>query len=708
MHGRIRLVGDETALPYPRFAEKTGLCSPLSTDGSYMREYNNTIQITENILTEGTVLRERNENGTYLTLDAKGSGIDLTEFIAGTCRCLCFRLEALENHSIPFGFFLYQDKEMVAEIRLGVLPNIATPVCLDTAWLNGQDLFPKANPGELKIVCHCGRIDRSRITKAVFASLPSFHSLSVKISDPVMLADNPEKFTLPAGKLVDEFGQNKRKAWPGKVGSIKELSDILKRQTKESMSKKKYPFQDWTAFGGWRKLKLQDGTGYFSRCKSKGKWYLVDPLGYAFFSMGPDCVSVGTDCRVGGVEQWLDWLPDREDPEYGRMFQREMFSFEQANLYRCLGKDWYEKWKNMIIALLKRNGLNTLGNWSDERLLGTEDIPYVTSLPEFPDTSVHIFRDFPDVFSLEFEVNARKSARALEKRKSDPLMIGYFLRNEPAWAFVDNLVLADEVLMNSADTFCKKALMEFLKEKYCSIENLNEAWGCALSGFKELENPDQIKEQEQTVILPEKVSEWSAASCADLREFSRKMLQKYLEIPCRACREVDSNHMILGMRWAWVSDPDLVTGWENLDVFSINCYAVDPTAAISNITDLGVDLPVLIGEFHFGALDAGPDSTGLEGVLTQKERGTAYRYYCERVAAHPSGVGCHYFQCYDQFVLGRFDGENYNIGLFDICSQPYQELFDSICECSGEIYEVKSNEQLPAEEKPVSIPMIAF
>lgn len=96
----------------------------------------------------------------------------------------------------------------------------------------------------------------------------------------------------------------------------------------------------------------------------------------------------------------------------------------------------------------------------------------------------------------------------------------------------------------------------------------------------------------------------------------------------------------------------------------------------------------MIGEFHFGALDTGLSATGLEGVLTQKDRGKAYRYYCERVAAHPNGVGCHYFQCYDQFVLGRFDGENYNIGLFDICSRPYQDMASYVKQCSEAMYEI--------------------
>lgn len=116
----------------------------------------------------------------------------------------------------------------------------------------------------------------------------------------------------------------------------------------------------------------------------------------------------------------------------------------------------------------------------------------------------------------------------------------------------------------------------------------------------------------------------------------------------------------------------------------------------------------MIGEFHFGALDTGLSATGLEGVLTQKDRGKAYSYYCERVAAHPNGVGCHYFQCYDQFVLGRFDGENYNIGLFDICSRPYQDMASYVKQCSEVMYEIADGTKVPTDEKAESIPMIAY
>ena len=72
----------------------------------------------------------------------------------------------------------------------------------------------------------------------------------------------------------------------------------------------------------------------------------------------------------------------------------------------------------------------------------TTEIPYVTSLPEFPTTKQNIFRDFPDVFNEEYEETAKKNAQELAHivPAHYSWMIGYFLRNEPSWAFVCNLV----------------------------------------------------------------------------------------------------------------------------------------------------------------------------------------------------------------------------------------------------------------------------
>lgn len=72
----------------------------------------------------------------------------------------------------------------------------------------------------------------------------------------------------------------------------------------------------------------------------------------------------------------------------------------------------------MMAGQLMQMGMNMLGNWSDHRLFEGTPIPYVTSLPEFPETDKKIFRDFPDVLSDEYQENADKNAQALAARKS--------------------------------------------------------------------------------------------------------------------------------------------------------------------------------------------------------------------------------------------------------------------------------------------------
>lgn len=658
-------------------------------------------------LTNGAKILETNDRGALLELDKEGAGILIPEFLSRKERYFIFKVKVLEEHSVSMNLLIYGEDpaEPVMNIRFGILPKLETQMCIDRTWFEGNVLFPENLAGDLKIVCHGRRIAQEEITRVELSSLQAFHNQKIVLTDLDFVKEAPE-VNLTDEKLVDAFGQNKRKEWKEKIHSEEELKEKMNCQLAEQG--KLFPFADWSKYGGWTRKKLTEGTGFFSRIKEdNGKWWLVDPLGYAFLSIGPDCVGPEIDCRIDGLEKNLDWLPSEDDSDYGVFFQSQhvipgrrrnfkSFSYSKANLYRVWGEKWKENWRSMIVGQLKAHGMNTLGNWSSDELFGTTEIPYVTSLPEFPTTKQNIFRDFPDVFNEEYEETAKKNAQELAPRANDPWMIGYFLRNEPSWAFVDNLVLADETLYNPARTSCKEKLIARMEEKYQSIDALNKAWNTDFVSFADLYRPQK------------EISKRSDAAKEDMRAFSRDMLRRYVEIPARACRAVDQNHMILGMRWAWISDPDLVEGWENFDVFSINCYAVDPTSAIQNIVDLGVDLPVMIGEFHFGALDAGLPATGLEGVLSQRDRGIAYCHYCEKAAAHPNGVGCHYFQCYDQFVLGRFDGENYNIGLFDICSQPYPDMMEQIKLCSSEIYEVADGQKEPCEEKADSIPMIAY
>lgn len=105
----------------------------------------------------------------------------------------------------------------------------------------------------------------------------------------------------------------------------------------------------------------------------------------------------------------------------------------------------------------------------------------------------------------------------------------------------------------------------------------------------------------------------------DLRLFARLMIERYVTIPSQACREADREHLNLGMRWAWISSPDVIAGWGKLRRVLHQLLCSGPNGhAGSNSRALGVDEPVIIGEFHHGALDAGLTATGLEGVTSQE------------------------------------------------------------------------------------------
>jgi hypothetical protein len=632
-------------------------------------------------------------------------------------RYFSFCIEALEDHSVPLELLFHLKSEEGAGkealgnshvdhgLRFGVMPRFPVRIVIDLGWLDGHVLFPGHGAGGLKVVWMGGRIETGDIKSVSLEARSSFHDLTLKIWDLRLDGEPPPPLPVPRVKLIDEFGQYKPKDWPGKTKGLTELKTKLEAALNLPDS---YGIPGRDRYGGLAGSALTPGSGFFSKVKKGGRWYLADPEGNAFFSAGVTCVNVHPDCRIDGLESLMDWLPPRDDPVYGPLYadrqwpesgserRCRVFSFLGANLSKVFGETWREKWGTLIARQLKARGLNTLGNWSDPALFGAAGLPYVTHLERFPETGEKIFRDFPDVLSGEYAEDAERCARYLERYRGDPWMIGYFLRNEPAWAFVNNLILADEVLRNPAPTVCKTRLIQFLKDKYQSPQALSTAWNSVFNSFDDLQKPLG------------NASRLSAAAREDQREFSRILLDAYVSIPSRACRRVDPDHMNLGMRWAWISDPDVVTGWENFDVFSINCYFEDPSPALDHVRDLGVDLPIMIGEFHFGALDLGLTATGLNGTPNQKERGKAYQYYCDRIAAHPFGVGCHWFQCYDQFPLGRFDGENYNIGLFDVCSLPHEEMMGAVANCSKHIYRVMEGSLPPAGNLPEYIPMIAF
>ena len=652
---------------------------------------------------------EVSEDSCVVSLGKTGGGITLPQLKGTKERYVIGDMEVLEDHSVAMMFRWYLPDAVKERIymRFGILPQFKTRICFDLDLLDNRTIYTNRTPGTLKLVVHGKRTEREDVDRFELGIDKNFQDVKIRFENFYLTDTLPEEFPIPDKKLVDEFGQWKHKEWPGKIHTFEELKENYKKQEGEAA----YPFPEWNSWGGDSTRKLKEGTGFFSTFKSEdGRWHLVDPDGYDYFSLGPCGTRPGDFGRIDSFEKTLDFCPEG-DPEYAEFFQAgsrrrtaympidtfKMINYTGMNLKRVYGENWKEKWEEMSHHILMGNGINSQGNFPGICINdGRSKMAYVREILGFPVTETLIFRDFPDVLSPEYEENSRKYAQQLEEWKDDPWLIGYFLRNEPEFNFVENLAIADEVLRHPAQTYCRKGLIKFLQDRYETIEALNAAWETSFESFADFEKP--IKDCSTKYPASEK----------DIREYSCFLITEYIKVPALACREIDKNHLNLGLRWSKAYNLDMMRGWEYFDVFSINCYDFDPTKDMDFVMNAGVDLPILLGEYHCGALDRGLTATGLKGVENQVERGIMWRYFVEKVAAHPYGVAAHWFQYNDQFCLGRFDGENYQIGMVDVCMQPHKELMEAAIETSKILYKVKNGEVEPYDILPKPIPMIGY
>ncbi|MGN1347293.1 MAG: hypothetical protein ACI4V1_10955 [Eubacteriales bacterium] len=579
-------------------------------------------------------------------------------------------------------------------IKMGLLPNLTTRVALPFSALFAKDLFLPRTPGKLKTVVHGHPVHLDRLHRFAICVDKTPVPLVLRIENVQILDAEPD-YPLAEVKMVDALGQKKGVDWPGKTASVEELKKVLRE---EAADHGETPLPERSAWGGWTGKKLRDGTGFFSLVHDGRRHWLCDPDGFAFFSMGFDCVGLGDLCNLTGITSLCEDLPPKGEVGWrtshwqGR--ETENFNFFLHNAAAAFGDDYYNTWADMIRRRLIRWGCNTVACWSQKEFIDREKLPYVIIGPGYPRTSTGIFRDFPDVFSPEFEQSAREWAHFLDEKRDDPYLLGYFMSNEPAWAFVNNINLAAYALARDAKLSSKDYIIGQLRETYGTIGSLNEAWGADFASFDALYTPFEAEA-------------FGKRAADDLMNCTVEMIRRYIRIPAEAARRADPNHLNLGIRYAWLSSPALAAGCEYTDVFSFNCYSMDPWDSIESFSQM-TGKPVIIGEFHFGALDRGMDATGLRGVENQHERGVAYRRYMHRAASHPMCLGAHYFTLYDQSYLGRFDGENYQIGVLDVCSRPYTEFLDGIVKTHGELYKVADGAMPVTEEFAKEIEAIAF
>jgi hypothetical protein len=233
-----------------------------------------------------------------------------------------------------------------------------------------------------------------------------------------------------------------------------------------------------------------------------------------------------------------------------------------VNLIRAFGPQWRRRWETMTAGFTRQWRFNTVANWSDQQFIRNAGLPYVLNMSGFPTTPRKLFRDFPDVFDPAYREGARQFAGQLAGVKNDPLLIGYFLSNEPHWAF-GNHYLAFEMLGTAEPSFTKKELVQFLQKQYGGdLSAFNAAWKLSLPGFGALE----------TTVLRQ-AAQLTPKSAADLNAFSNVMVDAYVKTVCDEVKAVDPNHLNLGLRYAYISSDLCYRAGAYFDVFSINGYA---------------------------------------------------------------------------------------------------------------------------------------
>ena len=359
-------------------------------------------------------------------------------------------------------------------------------------------------------------------------------------------------------------------------------------------------------------------------------------------------------------------------------------------MIRTFGPDgWREKWAEIALSELRRLRFNTVANWSEWEWAKKAGYPYVRPLSLRLKRVKPVFRDLPDVFDPSFEEDAAEYASALNDTASDAAFIGYFLMNEPSWGRAADSPAAG-MLYVTPECHSRRALAEHLKKKYREDTALASAWRMDATF-------DRVAAGIWSGLL-------TPQAIADLETFSTVLTDRFFGTLSRACRTVDPNHLNLGVRWAGVPPEWATAGMKAFDVFSINCYLPKVPREFTEKINRQLNKPAIIGEFHFGALDVGLPASGIGHVKSQTDRGKAYRVYVEAAAADPNCVGAHWFTLYDESALGRFDGENYNIGFMDVCNRPYQELGDAAIASHERIYDVAAGQADPYDDAPEYLP----
>ncbi len=496
--------------------------------------------------------------------------------------------------------------------------------------------------------------------------------------------------------IIDRFGQEVAKTWPGKLSSEDELRADIADDEAYYASLNPPAYDRYGGLpGSGERLGLRK-TGFFHVEQKDGRWYLVNPEGNATFYKGVSCFGRYNHTYVAGRESIYEWLPSPAG-EFRTAYLRDgedrtSFSYHDANVIRKYGRPIDAKeWMHRMIGRARALGFNGRGAfsaWNDA--FREAGFPYVATLPvsEWNKHRIHYLPGARYIMDPWDERNRRNyelnCAEIVAASADDPLLIGYYLQNEPLYEDIPRVVPGLD-----GRHACKRELVKMLEEKYGTIARFNAAWGLDAESF------DALRDRGLAVSTP--------AAREDIKAFTGLFLEEYYKLTAEVFRKYDPNHMLVGSRlqYGTINNEQLcrIMG-RYVDVVSFNyyTYAFD-SGFLRRIHDWTGGKPMLLSEFYWNS----PSDSGLPGgvkdVASQQERGLAYRNYVEKAAALPFVVGVEWFQLVDQSRTGnwfsKYNGENGNCGLFSAADRPHKEMLAHMVVTNREIHDVIAGRRAP-------------
>ncbi len=497
--------------------------------------------------------------------------------------------------------------------------------------------------------------------------------------------------------FIDKFGQYKHADWKNKIKSV---DDLKAQKEKEDAELARFPrIPDRTKFGGWASGPTFEKGGW-GKVKYKGKWFLTDPEGKLFWSLGVNSVQDG-DALTGVTlrENYFESLPSAELDSYiytSEHFPRYGFyktnrektpvvkqvHFYRWNMFRKYGKDYRKEFVTRSQKRLSSWGFNTNGNWLQPDVLVEKfHHPYITAVQFAKFYNVIegckqiAWQKFPDIFDPNFEKGIKEALENWQKNTTlDPYCIGYFIDNELSWKSDSNTFLAEGTLRSRGHQPAKAAMTEYYKKKYTDIAKLNKVWGSSYKSWEDFRNTAKDPAD------PKKAK-------ADLEEFNQVIAETYFTTCKNAINKYAPGKLYFGCRFNDWNVRVLRTAAKYVDGMSFNRYS----SHVANFAlPEGADCPIIIGEWHYGTTNNGPAHGGLQFAASQKDRARAIDRYVRSALSHPLIVGVHYFKYTDQAVTGRpADDENIQCGLVDIADTPYEEVINAFRKASMEMFQYR-------------------